>query len=393
MIGNDAVGTAAGETAATLAAAELALGGSGRPEGAGPEAGAPEAGARCRNCGTPVAGRFCTTCGQSLRDDSRSLWSLVREALEGLYNFDGRVLLTLRHLFLRPGLMTADWNAGKRARYVPPLRLYLFTSLLFFLTLSQANVALLVVEMAPAEGAGNPAATAPAAPEGEAAGSADAGPGADAGSGADVAAGSVVVTTDRAARFRFLVDLDTWKPPAQIDMAQVQQSLDENLRIKTGDPESEAAVLDWVRRLFHGMAVSVDQPQSLNRIMGDKLAKLMFVLMPVFAVLLALLYRRQHRYMVEHLVFALHLHTLVFATVMLAVWLQQVPGTVLAPAVGWAMQGFPVLVGAYLWLALRRVYGQGVVKTTVKGALLGATYFVIVSTVLVATLVLSLPEV
>lgn len=382
MIGNDAVGAAAGETTATLAAAELALSGGGRPEGPGPEGAT-----RCPNCGTPVTGRFCTTCGQSLRDDSRSLWSLVREALEGLYNFDGRVLLTLRHLFLRPGLMTADWNAGKRARYVPPLRLYLFTSLLFFLTLSQANVALFVVEMAPAERAGIPAATAPAASEAGPTGSAGAGSGADAGSEA------AVLTTDRTARFRFLVDLDTWKPPAQIDMAQVQQSLDESLQIKTGDPESEAAVTDWVRRLFHGMAVSVDQPQSLNRIMGDKLAKLMFVLMPVFAVLLAVLYRRQHRYMVEHLVFALHLHTLVFATVMLAVWLQQVPGTVLAPAVGWAMQGFPVLVGAYLWLALRRVYGQGIVKTTVKGALLGVTYFVIVSTVLVATLVLSLPEV
>jgi hypothetical protein len=88
--------------------------------------------AACANCGAPLRGRFCHDCGQRVRSLHVRLREVLRESLEEAFDLDGRIAHTVRLLVTRPGLLTRELLAGRRARYVSPLRLYLTFSVLFF---------------------------------------------------------------------------------------------------------------------------------------------------------------------------------------------------------------------------------------------------------------------
>ena len=89
------------------------------------------AGAPCPNCGEPLHGRYCSRCGQRNEKHDRSFLLVVWDALEGLTHLDGRIAQTLPALALRPGRLVRDLIEGRRARHIPPFRLFLITLLLF----------------------------------------------------------------------------------------------------------------------------------------------------------------------------------------------------------------------------------------------------------------------
>lgn len=98
----------------------------------GEAAAPPTSRGRCHNCEAPLHGPFCSACGQRDRDPGRPLWAIIREFLVETFVLDGRLATTLRALFTRPGLLTAEFRHGRRARYTSPLRLYLAMSVLAF---------------------------------------------------------------------------------------------------------------------------------------------------------------------------------------------------------------------------------------------------------------------
>src|SRR5580765_1962139 len=87
----------------------------------------------CANCGTPLAGRYCSTCGQRADVHAHSVGHFLHEFAEALTHADSRVWATLVSLLQRPGFLTREYFAGRRARYLEPLRVYLFMSVLFLL--------------------------------------------------------------------------------------------------------------------------------------------------------------------------------------------------------------------------------------------------------------------
>jgi hypothetical protein len=90
----------------------------------------------CRNCATKFEGSFCPNCGQSTTEYDRPFLFLISDLASGVFSFDARLWKSLTALLLRPGGMEADYTDGRRARYVPPFRLYLFVSFFFFLLLA-----------------------------------------------------------------------------------------------------------------------------------------------------------------------------------------------------------------------------------------------------------------
>ena len=86
----------------------------------------------CANCGTHLQGAFCHACGQKGHLHGR-LWHLVEEFAEGIAHFDGRIWRTLPLLAFNPGRLSREWRAGKRARYVAPLHVFMFAVFLLFL--------------------------------------------------------------------------------------------------------------------------------------------------------------------------------------------------------------------------------------------------------------------
>src|SRR5882724_846897 len=81
----------------------------------------------CPTCGATIAGKFCPVCGEKKFDrDHFSLKNFSHEALHELAHFDSKIFRTVRYLFTKPGFIAQEYLAGKRSRYVNPLRAYLF---------------------------------------------------------------------------------------------------------------------------------------------------------------------------------------------------------------------------------------------------------------------------
>jgi hypothetical protein len=92
--------------------------------------------AHCKNCAAPLTGRYCANCSQAADVHVPSTRELFHELLEGLTHSDSRLWRTLICLWFKPGKLTEEFIAGRRVAYLPPFRLYLIVSILFFLIAS-----------------------------------------------------------------------------------------------------------------------------------------------------------------------------------------------------------------------------------------------------------------
>lgn len=95
----------------------------------------------CLNCGSEVSGNYCSNCGQKFQPTKVPIKLFLEDAVETLFNIDNRWFRTLKDLFFRPGKATKEYIEGKRAQYLPPLRIYLSISIVYFLLvqLSESN--------------------------------------------------------------------------------------------------------------------------------------------------------------------------------------------------------------------------------------------------------------
>src|SRR5437762_3980870 len=86
----------------------------------------------CENCGAELQGHWCAKCGQPAIEYRRSFRHVVADLLNEFLNWDSKFFTTIALLILKPWRLTNEFLAGKRVRYVNPLRLYLLASILFF---------------------------------------------------------------------------------------------------------------------------------------------------------------------------------------------------------------------------------------------------------------------
>jgi hypothetical protein len=92
--------------------------------------------ARCKNCDAVLLGRYCSNCSQPADVHVPTTMELIHELMEGLTHSDSRLWRTLTCLAFKPGKLTLEFVAGRRVAYLPPFRLYLVLSVLFFLLAS-----------------------------------------------------------------------------------------------------------------------------------------------------------------------------------------------------------------------------------------------------------------
>ncbi len=88
----------------------------------------------CSNCGAALEGEYCAVCGQKVGPSNPTIGDLLRELVQELLSVDGKIFRSVRLLLTRPGFLTRERCAGRRVRYVSPLRLYLVFSVVFFAT-------------------------------------------------------------------------------------------------------------------------------------------------------------------------------------------------------------------------------------------------------------------
>lgn len=258
--------------------------------------------AHCRNCDAAVSGNFCHNCGQETRTHAPSFAEFAHEFIGHYVALEGRLWGTFGRLMFRPGALTNEYMAGRRKRYVEPLRLYLSLSILFFALLKFSGTEVVNVGEPPAQ----------VAEVGE---------------------------------------------KAKKNADEIRREIIANGTVK--DAEGKDMLLETrMREKMPALTERVDhfrslKPDEMNKELQYGFYKYgpyaMFALMPLFALYLKVLYLGSGRRYGEHLLFALH--TSSFAFVMFAFIMfnpYSFPNFLL---ICW-------LVGYLPW-AMRRVYGGG----------------------------------
>jgi hypothetical protein len=273
---------------------------------------------RCKNCDAMLLGRFCANCSQAADVHVPTTRELLHELLEGITHSDSRLWRTLRTLWFKPGKLTEEFVAGRRVAYLPPFRLYLVLSILFFLLASLVHIDNVeVMNFDDALKANGPAA------------------------GASVPAAE---SNNKCA------NVDIPGHPAW------------NARIKRA---CEATVRDngasWVHVVF------------------ATLPKAMFIFLPLIAFLNMLLYWRPRYRYAEQLLFFVHLHAFYFSIAILLLLISEAAGAwpklggvagFLSTILGWTL---PV----YSLMAMRRVFRRSWLGTAFKAVVLFFVYSIV----------------
>ena len=289
------------------------------------------AAAHCQNCGAVVEARYCGACGQKLEAPVHSLWHFTQLATEDLTHADSRLWRTLAALLFRPGFLTREFLLGRRARYLPPLRLYLVLSVAFFVVAGTQPRHFTVLQF----------------------------------DDADPASGSTVTGL-----------------PAPRAGESAQQRAD---RV-CADANYDGPWAGTLQPLFKQACrkSAMDNGRGLQAEFLHNVPRAMFVFLPLLAGLMMLMYWRPRHYYVEHLLLFLHNHACVFLVagvlLLLGRLVPRIPGLGLAMFVYFAW---------YMYRSMRVVYGQGRLLTVSKLAVLAFFYLVFAAVMLAATSIYS----
>jgi hypothetical protein len=303
----------------------------------------------CLNCGALLNGQYCAHCGQRARTRLISIWELVRDAVGDLFELDSRLWQTLIPLTVRPGRLTREYLLGRRARFMPPFRTYLVLSLGFFL----------VAFFDPGEQLGlllDPVST---------------------------------TQTERQADIRRQVaeDLEAEGVPVPEGLVPQESEDDSSNGINVSceiEDFSDLELPQWLaqrlppdRLMEICDRVTADNGRAFVRQLVDNIPASLFILLPLMALVLKMLYPLSKRYYAEHLLFVVHFHAFLFLILTLEILFTRFVQLVRLPEVlgdltVWAVV---IYIPVYLYKSLRRVYEQGRAITILKFLLLVMAYF------------------
>lgn len=315
----------------------------------------------CANCSAdlcldgpeapPVS--FCPHCGQHNTSLDTPFFQLVWEAAQDALQLDSQTWRTLRTLLLKPGELTRAFNAGHRVAFLPPLRLYGWVTLVFFLALNlkvnhnldDRTVAQLML-IQPYRFAYNSRPSSfygPNTPQ--------------------------------------LTRTDLTHPALLQRLARGEASATDSLLRRSGSPAT------WLhRRLVRGMAVKALQRAGEVREKAlNVTTATLFALMPLAALLLLVAFRRPTQPYIRHLICAIHLHTAFFLLLTPLVLLPDMQSQWINQLL--ALSLFTYVI-AYSLLSLRRVYGLSWAATSWRGVAVAVTYLGVVYTVIGSLFVL-----
>lgn len=89
----------------------------------------------CLNCNAELIDRYCHHCGQENVEPKETVWHLVQHFFNDITHFDGKFFASVKYLLRRPGFLSKEYMVGRRASYLNPIRMYVFSSAIFFLLL------------------------------------------------------------------------------------------------------------------------------------------------------------------------------------------------------------------------------------------------------------------
>ncbi len=339
----------------------------------------------CENCGTKLEGAFCHRCGQHDFEFHRSFGHVFLDALENFFHFDSKLFHNIVTLLFSPGRLTADFNGGKRAAQMPPFRLYLFVSVLFFfisfIGSHPASDLNLDADASPKQQAAVRAALDETLRE----------------LAKETTDPRVRVRTERAVRR--LQEANEQPGAKPLDLPSVGAAVaDEIKREEAAEPAGEPAASGEQKMLRTNnpndltLTLNPGSKSALNRFLRERgryavahqrelveeffhaLPRMLLVCLPFFALFTRVLFRKSGQVYLQHLVLALHFHTFIFLWVLVRNGWGFLAGFLPLGLKGWLLFGCNLWLVLYPLLMLRRLFANSWPKTIVKTGLLGFAY-------------------
>lgn len=349
----------------------------------------------CGNCGSLLKGPWCHRCGQEAHDPMQRFRGALRDLFEHVLHFDGRLWHTLLPLYFRPGFLTRDYLAGRRVRYVAPLRLMFFLALIAFFVL-RLNVESSALENG-ATDTGRYAALHSVAgverlhqTERARIDAALRKPGLP-------APAQVLLQTarwqDDAAADRRVAELGA---PASAASNETARSGAAQLNLGRLSAPADARAAWLLGHLRTRLQAGLNDPRQWLLGVLHLLPQTMLVLLPLFALVLKLVLFGKRRLYMEHLLVALHSHAFVFLDLIVLVALGTLQGLVApyVPGLATVLGGVATLAGWWLLLypllMQKRVYGQRWGGAIVAYLVIGLIYSLLLALALSAVFLLSL---
>jgi len=293
---------------------------------------------RCLNCGEELkpADKFCHNCGQNNRSSRISVKELFKDFLGDYFTFDSKLFRSIIPLLFKPGFLTNEYISGKRVKYVPPLRMYIFISIIYFFVISLSSVRFIPkLQSSDTETTGNT---------------------------------------------RFNVSFGKKTFPASTITKAYNNGTEESLLDSAGVEKTTLNIT--IAKIFAKQYVKFTQnPDGFAPQVLKTASIMMFLIMPVFALLLKLLYVRRNYYYIDHLIFSFHFHSFLFLLLIILYFtIEVIPAASLTLSL--------LIIFYYLYRSLRNVYRQGGWKTIWKmSALLSSGFFILVFGFLVTMMV------
>lgn len=322
----------------------------------------------CLNCDIPIYGRYCHQCGQQNTEPKESVWGLITHFFYDITHFDGSFFSTTKYLITKPGFLSSEYIKGRRARYLNPIRMYVFTSALFFIIF----FSIYDNDITP-ENSGNKTGSVVNAN----------GAREQALKYADTRQDSVdimegfgyvpdslgnFVKSDSAKKrgarlnlgsksYRSLAHYDSTQkalPPNKRDgwFVRMMQKRQIQLQAKYGD-DGTVLFREWIKLFMH------------------QFPKMLFVSLPLFALMLRLLYiRRKQFYYVDHGIFTIHLYIFMFVLLLVLLGFGALANYTRWGFFAWVQGALWLYSLFYMYKAMRNFYKQSRGKTILKFILL-----------------------
>ena len=355
----------------------------------------------CLNCNAELHGRYCHVCGQENIEPKETVWSLVSHFFYDITHYDGKFFSTTKFLITRPGFLPNEYIEGRRARYLHPIRLYVFSSALFFLcfysmfhfnmhnnqdekeVLKETGITLGMPDSIVTNALAEAKDAHDSVIIGKALGIEPYRYHAKKDSTGKAASIQKADTVQKAADT--VQDANTGKKKKKrrynfnmIDPHQKYKSIAQYDSAQQALPARERD--NWIERRAMHRQIELNERYHGDQqaIWSDLLTKfthtfpyLLFISLPLYAFYLKLLYWRRKQFLyVTHGIFLIYLYIFTFIDLLVYFGLQKIHESMDWDWVGW-IEGVVLLYGIYYaYKAMRKFYGQGRGKTILKFCML-----------------------
>jgi len=327
----------------------------------------------CLNCGATVIGRYCHVCGQENIEPREGFWHLVTHFFNDVTHFDGKFFTTLKDLLFKPGFLSKQYMSGKRASYLNPVRMYLFTSAIFFLlffAFLQNKQPLKIgingrslVEIDKMDSATfanftahiNEESDRPAKPMTRE----------DFKKYADTVF-RIFVDTSSALRFTGT----NYQSVRQFDSLQQTNAREHN----------------WIKRQLIYKELELNEKYHKNKLevlnaikeaWMHSLPQMLWISLPLLALILKVIYiRKKQFYYVSHIIFSIHLYIFLFIAQLILLSISKLNTGLRVDFLDFAPLFIVLGMIIYQFLALKNFYGQGWIKTFFKFLLVNISYII-----------------